>query len=144
MNITDRMGGFVSVRVIETKNIDQFSVTGENAKITLLPGQQFLEIISKKEGINPAISVTEEKPGQLFSINLQISAKNHTGLKLIPFNQFIAICKNPLGTEYVLGSKKFPLTGRKQPIFSATADGEMGELIVFKGNQPFFPPILTT
>lgn len=143
MTTTDRMGGFISVRVIETKNIDRFIITGETVKITLLPGKQFTEIITKKEGISPNISATEEKSGQLFNINLQISAKNHTGLKLIPFNKFVAVCENPIGTEYVLGSKTYPITGIKQPVFSNTADGEMGETIVFKGNQPFFPLILS-
>ena len=33
MEVTDRMGGFIAVKIIETKNIASFSVSGEKVKI---------------------------------------------------------------------------------------------------------------
>lgn len=61
MNTTDRMGGFIRARIIETKYIDSFVIIGKRAKITLKPESAFLEIDAKKDGISPVISPAREK-----------------------------------------------------------------------------------
>lgn len=142
MNVTDRMGGFVSVKIIEVKKIESFMISGKKVSISLKPGNDFFSIPHKKNGISPNISSSTDKSGELFTIDLQIDLKNETDLKFIPYNRFIAICKNPLGDEFVFGTTEFPLTGSKRPVFSNSASGSMGEMLVFTGKQTNYPYIL--
>ena len=143
METTDRMGGFIQVRIIETKMIDKFIITGSAVKITLKPENLFQEISAKKGGISPSVSVVKEKSGPIYQINLTISSKNPTGLKLKSFNRMIAICKNPMGVEYVFGTPSFPLTCTNMPMFSDRASGEIGETVAMDGKQPYYPLILS-
>lgn len=144
MHTTDRMGGFISARIIETKNIESFAVISDKVEITLKPGMSFFDIDVKKYGISPIVSVSKEKMGHIYEINLSISSKNRTDLKLKPFNKMIAICKNSLGEEIVFGIPSFPLTGATSPIMSDRPEGEVGEIISLTGRQPYYPYLLNT
>lgn len=143
METTDRMGGFIQVRIIETRMIEKFIITGSAVKITLKPESLFQEISAKKGGISPSVSVVKEKSGLIYQINLTISSKNPTGLKLKSFNRMIAICKNPMGVEYVFGTPSFPLYCINMPMLSDRASGEMGEKVTMDGKQPYYPLILS-
>lgn len=140
MNTTDRMGGFIRARIIETKFIDSFVIIGKRAKITLKPESAFLEIDAKKDGISPVISPAREKSGLIYEINISISAKNQTDLILRPFNKMIAVLTDPMGNETVYGTLSFPLSGSVYPITSDRAEGETGEMVSLVGRQPI--PIL--
>lgn len=140
MNTTDRMGGFIRARIIETKYIDSFVIIGKRAKITLKPESAFLEIDAKKDGISPVISPAREKSGLIYEINISISAKNQTDLILRPFNKMIAVLTDPMGNETVYGTLSFPLSGSVYPITSDRAEGETGEMVSLVGRQPI--PIL--
>lgn len=143
MEATDRMGGFVSARIIETKMIDRFIITGSEAKISLKAGASFQEITTKKGGISPSVSGVKEKSGTIYQINLTISAKNPTGIKLKSFNKMIAICTNPMGVDYIFGTPSFPLTCINVPVLSDRASGEIGEMLNLDGRQPYYPLILS-
>lgn len=140
MNTTDRMGGYIRARIIETKYIDSFVIIGKRAKITLKPESEFLEIDAKKDGISPVISPAREKSGLIYEINISISAKNQTDLILRPFNKMIAVLTDPMGNETVYGTLSFPLSGSVYPITSDRAEGETGEMVSLVGRQPI--PIL--
>jgi hypothetical protein len=140
MNTTDRMGGFIRARIIETKYIDSFVIIGKRAKITLKPESSFLDIDAKKDGISPVISPTREKSGLIYEINISISAKNQTDLILRPFNKMIAVLTDPMGNETVYGTLSFPLSGSVYPITSDRAEGDTGEMVSLVGRQPI--PIL--
>lgn len=142
MKPIDRMGGFVAVKVIDVKFIESFRVLNNKASITLKPGHDYFSISHKKNGISPNISSASDKSGELFSIDLQIAVKNETNLKFIPFNRFIVVCQNPLGNEYVFGTKEYPMTGSKRPVLSGSASGSMGEMVTFSGKQTNYPYIL--
>src|SRR5690554_4509020 len=141
MNTTDRMGGYIRARIIETKYIDSFVTIGKRAKITLKPESEFLEIDAKKDGISPVISSAREKSGLIYEINISISVKTQTDLILRPFNKMIAVLTDPMGNETVYGTLSFPLSGSVYPITSDRAEGAIGELISLIGRQPV--PILT-
>ncbi len=136
MITTDRMGGFISARIIETKDISSFAISGTTVNIALKPGKSFFEIDAKKYGISPVVSPAREKSGHIYEINLSISAKNPTGFNLKPFNKVIAVCKNTTGSELVFGTPSFPLTATISPILSDRPEGETGELISLTGRQP--------
>lgn len=144
MNTTDRMGGFIQAQIIDTRDISGFTSTGGKVKITLKPGKSFFDVSAKKEGISPVVSVSNEKSGQIFQIDLTINVKTPIALKMLPFNKMIAICKNPMGEQFVFGTHDFPLTGFKYPAFSDRAEGDTGEILTFRGKQPNYPLTLDT
>lgn len=139
MNNTDRMGGFIQARIIEIRDIDTFSSTGYKVKMTLKPGKAFFDVPAKKEGISPVVSVSNEKSGQIFQIDITISVKIPVELKMLPFNKMIAVCKNPMGEEYVFGTPSFPLTCIKAPAFSDRAEGDTGAILTLSGRQTCYP-----
>lgn len=141
MNTTDRMGGYIRARIIETKYIDSFVIIGKRTKITLKPEIEFLEIDAKKDGISPVISSAREKSGHIYEINISISVKTQTDLILRPFNKMIAVLTDPMGADTVYGTPSFPLYASSSPITSDSAEGAIGELISLIGRQPV--PILT-
>lgn len=139
MSTTDRMGGFIQARIIDIKDIATFSSTGGKVKITLKSGKSFFDVPAKKEGISPVISVSNEKSGQIFQIDLTIFVKTPIELKMLPFNKMIAVCKNPMGEEYVFGTPSFPLTCIKAPTFSDRAEGDTGAILTLSGRQTCYP-----
>lgn len=136
MTTTDKMGGYIRARIIETKNIQSFVIIGKNVKITLKPEKDFFEVDAKKDGISPVVSLAKEKYGHIYDINLSISSKNTTDLILKPFNKMIAICTNPMGDNHVFGTLHYPLSGSTLPIISDRPEGETGEVISLSGRQP--------
>lgn len=136
MNTTDKMGGYVRARIIETKYIDTFVIIGKRAKITLKPESEFLELDAKKYGISPIISPAREKSGHIFEINISISLKNPIDQIFHPFNKVIAVLTDPLGNNTVYGTRSYPLSASSAPIVSDRASGETGELISLIGRQP--------
>lgn len=144
MTSTDRMGGFIDVRIIETKHIAGFRVTGGCVSITLKENWEFSGISAKKGGISPSVTDTHEKSGIIYQVNLTISAKKSTGIKFIPFNKYIAVCTNPMQEQIVFGTPEYPLTGSCVPILSDRADGAVGETIRFTGKQTTPPLILVS
>lgn len=141
MNTTDKMGGYVRARIIETKYIDTFVIIGKRAKITLKPESEFLELDAKKYGISPVISPAREKSGLIYEINISISLKTPKDIIFHPFNKMIAVLTDPMEVETVYGTPSFPLYASSSPITSDSAEGAIGELISLIGRQPI--PILT-
>lgn len=139
MSLINRMGGFIAARIIERKNVQSFSVTNGLCAITPKTGQSFIKLDVMKNGITPNISVSNEKSGQIWDINILIELKNESGLKIIPFNRFLLILTNPLNEEYVFGTLDFSLRLGKAPILSSDASGKMGESLNFTGKQPVYP-----
>lgn len=139
MSINDRMGGFIKARIIHVNDISTFTTTGGKVKIVLKDGKSFFDIPAKKEGISPVVSVLNEKSGQIYQIDLTISVNEPILLKMLPFNRMIAVCKNPMGEEYVFGTPDFPLTCIKAPSFSDRAEGSSGDIITLRGKQICYP-----
>jgi len=137
---TDKMGGFIAVKIIPVSDIGKWIHQGESVQISPKPGKDFFEISSKKNGISPSVTDAQDKSGVIYSINIAISAKKSTGIKFTPFNKYVVICTNPMGQHYVFGSYDYPLTGSSVPILSDRPGGAVGETIKFTGKQPF-PPI---
>ncbi len=143
MTVTDRMGGFISASIIETKNVHAFVVENNLCTVIHKTGKSFIELDVMKNGITPNISVSDEKSGQIWNIDVQVDLKNESGLKIIPFNKFLLILENPVGEKYIFGTMEFPLCSRKHPILSSSAAGKMGETLSFTGKQPFYPYKMT-
>ena len=139
MSLINRMGGFIAARIIERKNVQSFIVTNGTCVITPKTGQSFIKLDVMKNGITPNISVSNEKSGQIWDINILIELKTESGLKIIPFNRFLLILTNPLGEEYVFGTPPFSLRVGKAPILSSSASGKMGESLNLTGKQPVYP-----
>ena len=139
MSVISRMGGFISARIIETKNIESFNVINDTCTIIPKFGKTFIKLDIIKNGITPNISVSDEKSGQIWNINVLIELKNKSGLKILPFNRYLLILTNPLGYEFVFGTLSFPIRLTNAPILSSAASGKMGELLNFVGNQPVYP-----
>lgn len=133
------MGGFIRARIIEVKFVHALQI--ENNRCTIIPvsGKSLVELDVIRNGINPNISVSNEKAGQIWNIDVSIDVKNRSGIEFISFNKFLLLLTNPLGEHMVLGSTSFPLRAEKSPLLSSTAEGKMGETIRFTGKQPFYP-----
>ena len=64
MNTTDKMGGYVRARIIETKYIDTFVIIGKRVKITLKPESEFFGVRRQKiRNISYYISGKRKKAG---------------------------------------------------------------------------------
>ncbi len=137
---TDRMGGFIAVRIIRVKDISIFTKSGEQAKITPKPGKEFFEIPVKKYGISPNVTDSKDKSGVIYSININISVKNRVDITFVPFNKYLVICTNPLGEDILFGTPEYPLSGSRVPVLSDRASGVAGLSIKFTGKQPY-PPL---
>lgn len=139
MSTADRMGGFIQARIIDIRDIAGFTITGGKVKIALKEGKSFFIVPAKKEGISPVVSVSNEKSGRIFQIDLTISLNSPVMLKMLPFNKMIAICKNPMGQEFVFGTPTYPITSIVAPAYSDRAEGSTGDILTLRGNQTCYP-----
>ncbi len=139
MIITDRMGGFISAKIIRIGDVDSFSV--QNQKVTIIYKSGKLPIILEnvKNGITISISSQQTKAGMLYSISGQIEIKKPLNTNFFAFNKFLIIITNSLNEKKVIGSPTYPLSFSTQPITPSTPADAHGELLKFNGKSAYYP-----
>lgn len=143
MDSTKRIGGYTRARIIQTKNIQQFQVTG--GVCTIIPNSpgDLVELDFQKNTIIPSVDSSTEKAGIIYSVTINIDVKNSSGIKNLGFNKFLVILENPSTGSRIFGTLSYPLTLVKKPLTPAEGSGRIGERLVFTGKQVDYPYLFT-
>lgn len=139
MNITDKMGGFLSASIIPLRDIESYKSNGKRVDLVVKSEVEVLDLPHRNKGISLNISEANDKNGTIYNINLQIELKNNVDIDFLPFNQCIALVIDSLGRQTVLGTPSFPLTATKKMKYAPEPSGFTGEVITIVGKQPIHP-----
>lgn len=132
----DRMGGFISAKIVDVKQIDSFLVSGGNVRLVYKDAYIPTSLDIFKNGVDASASLSSFKSGEIFNVDITIEIKELVFLSFRSFNKYLAILELPTGEQYLFGSPHFPLTITSELIFAKTASGRSGGLIKMKGKQP--------
>lgn len=133
---TDRMGGFISAKIISVQDIAEFSVTNGKCAISPKLDKSFKELDIEKNGVELQITTTALRSGILFDINVTIEEKKAIDEKYTSFNKYLCVLKLATGESIVLGTPDFPITVVPKAIFAKMAAGRTGPLLMLAGKQP--------
>lgn len=132
----NRMGGFITAEIIAVKDIASFEVQNNQVSITLKEGVNQNMLDNVKNGIEAQVTSSTQKSGELFNIDISIEVKDLIFLKNKAFNKYLAILEKPDGEMHVFGTPDFPLNLKVEPIYSKTASGRVGSVVIMTGKQP--------
>ncbi len=132
----DRMGGFISAKIVDVKQIESFLVSGGNVSLVYKDAYIPTSLDIAKNGVDASAPSSSSKSGEIFNVDITIEIKELVFLSFTSFNKYLAILELPTGEQYLFGSPQFPLTITPELIFAKTARGRSGGLIKMKGKQP--------
>ena len=137
MNSTnDRMGGFISAKIIDVKDIESFQV--QNNKVRLVYKDNYIptSLDIAKNGVEAAAPCITSKSGNLYHIDITIEVKTLNFIAKRSFNKFLSLLELPTGEIHVFGTPDFPLSLSSERIYSKTPSGRTGGFIKMTGKQP--------
>lgn len=147
MNAINKMGGFVSARIIPVSEIQIFQIKNARVHLTLKNSatlNDLPDIPYRKNGISANITPSTGKSGTLYEVDLQISLRKALSdpVKSTPYNKVIALFTDPMGATHVFGTAQFPLSLTKTYFFSPNRSGHSGIGYSITGKQPVPPALL--
>ncbi len=137
MNTTnDRMGGFISAKIIDVKQIASLLVINGKVGISFKNGYSptLLDIV--KNGVDANAPSTTTKSGKIFNITINIELKDFGNLPYPSFNKYLVLLELPTGETHIFGTRSFPLTITEECRYSKTPNGRVGGTLSITGKQP--------
>ena len=133
---TDRMGGFISAKIVDIKQIESFLVSDGKVSISY-KDEYFPQLLNTvKNGISANAPSTTSKSGEIFNVDININIKERHFIKYRSFNKYLAILELPTGDLHVFGTLAFPLTMKIESAYSETPRGRIGYVVNLSGKQP--------
>lgn len=133
---TDRMGGFISARIVAVQDIEVFQYGLLRCSIVLKNGREYNNLDIVKNGADAQVTSFTSKSGEIFNIDITIELKEQISTQVKSFNKFLAILEMPTGEAYVFGTTDFPLTINTAPRFGKTPAQSSGSIMKLTGKQP--------
>ncbi len=133
---TDRMGGFISAKIIAVQDIESFSITNGKCIITPKTGKGFTILDITKNGADAQVTSSATKSGEIFNIDITIEQKNILSDKYKSFNKYLCILETPTLESFVYGTSDFPLNVSSAPQFGKAPAESAGSIMRLTGKQP--------
>lgn len=132
----DRMGGFISAKIVEVKQIESFLKTGRYVSLVYKDAYIPTSLDIAKNGVEAAAPCITSKSGNIYHIDITIEVKTLNFIAKRSFNKFLSLLELPTGEIHVFGTPDFPLSLSSERIYSKTPSGRAGGFIKMTGKQP--------
>ncbi len=132
----DRMGGFISAKIVEVKQIESFLVSGGNVSLVYKDAYIPTSLDIIKNGVDASAPSSSSKSGEIFNVDITIEIKELVFLSFRSFNKYLAILELPNGEIHVFGTPKFPLMVYPGHNYSKAPSGRHGGILKMTGKQP--------
>lgn len=132
----DRMGGFISAKIIDVKEIQSFQLVGNKVSLVYKDAYLPTSLDIVKNGAHAQVSSSMLRSGELFNIDIEIELKNNEKFNYKSFNKYLAVLKDAIGVYHVFGTHQFPLTLISNPKFGRIPSDRTNRIIKLSGNQP--------
>lgn len=141
MSINNKMGGFISAKIISVSQVSNFYIKNRKAYLNT-SSQSYVSLDVVKNGIEVSINPITDSHGLFYDISANVILKDDIDMDITPFNRTLMFAKTATGQTWVFGSPQFPLHITLAPSFSSTPSGRNSLVLNFTGKSPYAPAML--